>query len=275
MKRKKGRIVLYFILAVLFILTIIPFVWMLLTSFRSMSEITKQGPLHLPTELHFENYIKAWINGNFDRYYVNSLFITGMVVIIVLLVTVLAAYAFTYLRFIGRKMLLSIILFGLLVPVELIVIPLFHDMKAFHLLNTHWAVILPQTAISIPLGIFVLNSFMRKIPKALLESARMDGATESRVLFSIILPVIKPAVISLLILTAMGCWNSFMLPNIMLQDDSMRTLTVGLSAFRTRFTVDYALSSAGAMIVAMPMIIVYLVFQRNIIEGMMSGSMKG
>ncbi len=264
----------YLLLLFFSLATLVPFVWIILTSLKTTKELIQKGPFTMPEVLHWENYAKAWEAGRFALYYKNSIIIALFTVVGVLILSLLGAYAFACLEFKGRSFWFTLVLLGLLIPLEPIIIPLFHNLKAMKLINTHSAIILPQIALNVSFGIFLLRGFIRVIPNALLESARIDGSNELKNLIYIVTPLVKPALISLMIFTVMSSWNSFMLPTIMIQNDELRTVPLGLNAFRGKFTRDIPLTSAGANIIAAPIIIIYLVLQRNMIQGMMMGALK-
>jgi raffinose/stachyose/melibiose transport system permease protein len=256
-------------------ITLFPFAILISTSLRSMPDIVKNGPLKLPAEWVFSNYPKAWKIGNFAVYYKNSIITTVVTVALVLTLVLLGAYVFSFLEFHGKSILFSLILLGLLIPFQQIMIPLFHTLKGLKLLNTLWAIILPQIALQIPFGIFLMRGFMRDLPASIIESARLDGANELQTLFYIVTPLVRPALVALLIFTAMSSWNNFMLPTIMVQKDALRTVPVGLNYFKDQHFTDFPMMAAATNIIALPIVIVYLVFQRKMIQGMIIGSIKG
>ncbi|MFE5321828.1 carbohydrate ABC transporter permease [Paenibacillus sp. NPDC056579] len=256
------------------LLTITPFFLIISTSLKTTDEININGPLALPQILQWENYSRIWDVGNFVTYFQNSVIVTIVVVLFVVLLSLLGAYPFAYMKFKGKGLLFLMILWGLTVPLDLIIIPLFTNLKSIGLLNTLWALILPQIAMNIPFSIFLLRGFMKDIPVALLESARIDGSNEAQNLFHIIVPMLYPPVVSLIVFTAMGTWNNFMLPTILIQNDMLRTLPVGLNYFQTKFTLDYPMIATAAVISALPTAIIYVIFQRNIMSGAMVGALK-
>ncbi len=257
------------------IITIAPFILLLFTSVRTMQDITHNGPIAWPEEFVFSNYLRAWEIGNFAVYYQNSIFAAVVTVVAVLFLVLLSAYAFSYLDFRGKGFLFTLVMLGLLIPFQQIMIPLFHTLKDLNMLNTLWAIILPQIAMQIPFGIFLLRGFMKEIPYAVIESARLDGANERQTLFRIVTPLVKPSLVALLIFTAMASWNNFMLPTIMIQKDDMRTVPVGLNYFKDQHFTDFPLMSAAAIIIIVPIIVIYLIFQQKMIQGMTAGSVKG
>ncbi|MFD2613636.1 carbohydrate ABC transporter permease [Paenibacillus gansuensis] len=268
------RFPMYGLLLVFSLATLLPLLWVFLTSLKERKELVRNGPLAWPQVWNWHNYEKAWTAGHFSVYFKNSVFIAAATVIIVLLTVLLASYALSYLQFFGKAFWSYLVMAGLLIPFDLIMIPMFFDLKLVGLLNTRWAVILPQIALSIPFSVFLMRGFMKGMPDSLLEAARIDGAGEFRILFAVVTPIVKPAVISLLIFTLIGSWNNFMLPTIMISDDRLRTVPLGLNAFKTKFTTDITLTSAGAMMIALPVIAVYLVFQRRLIDGLIIGAVK-
>jgi len=272
--RPTKRITTYLLLVLFSLITLVPFVWIFMTSLKTTQNLILRGPFALPDIIHWENYAKAWKVGHFALYYKNSFIVAAVTVIGVLAFSLLGAYAFAYLKFKGKGFWFTMVLLGLLIPAELIIVPLFYDLKSMKLLNSYWALILPQIALNIPFGIFLLRGFMKDIPKALLESARMDGSNELQNLYHIILPLVKPAAISLLIFTVMSSWNSFMLPTILIQSDKFRTVPLGLNYFRGKYTIDICMTAAGSNIIAAPVIVIYLIFQRNMIRGMVVGALK-
>jgi len=257
------------------IVTLLPFLLLIITSLRSMQDIVSNGPLALPEEWIFSNYPKAWKMGNFAVYYKNSIICAVVTVVCVLVLTLLGAYTFAFLNFHGKSFFFSLILLGLLIPFQQIMIPLFHQLKNLRLLNTLWAIILPQISLQIPFGIFLLRGFMRELPMSVIESARLDGANEWQTLFYVVTPLVRTSLVALLIFTTMSSWNNFMLPTIMVQKDSLRTVPVGLNYFKDQHFTDYPMMSAAANIIAFPIIAIYLVFQRRMIQGMTVGSIKG
>ena len=276
MKRKSNlrHIVIYAILSLISVLSISPFFLMIITSFKNMGDLTSGGPLALPVIWRWDNYIRIWGVGNFTLYFRNSILVSGACVLCVVLFSLLGAYAFAYLDFKGKGFLFTLILLGLMIPTELIIIPLFFNLKAIKLNNTFWALIFPLAALILPFAIVLLRGFMRDIPSALRESAQLDGCTEIQSLIHIIAPMVKPAIISVVIFTSIWSWNNFMLPTILIQSDDFRTLPLGLNYFTGKYTSNYTMISTAANISAFPTILVFMILQRKFIEGMMIGALK-
>lgn len=276
MQRIEGlkRSAMHMFLTIVALFTAGPFLLVLNTSLRTTKEIIKEGPLGFPSTWAWSNYADIWKVGNFAIYFKNSVIVTVIVVATALLVSVLAAYAFAYLNFWGKELLFLLIVLGLIIPVELIIIPLFFNLKSISLLNTRWAIILPQIALSIPFTVFLFRGFMRDISVSLLESARMDGSTEFKNLIYIVLPLMTPVVVAATIFGVLGTWNNFILPTILIRNQELLTLPVGLNYFRTKFTMNYSMVATSAIISSVPAIVTYLVFQRKIINGLTMGALK-
>ncbi|QMV44032.1 carbohydrate ABC transporter permease [Cohnella cholangitidis] len=268
------RTLVYAVMICTALLTISPFLLVISTSLKTMNEININGPLALPDVFHWENFTRIWEVGNFVTYYKNSLIVTVVVVAFVVMLSLLGAYPFAFMKFKGKGIFFLIVLWGLTIPLDLIIIPLFNNLKSMGLLNTIWSLILPQIALNIPFSIFLLRGFMKDIPYALLESARIDGSTEAKNLYYIIMPMLYAPMVSLIVFTAIGTWNNFMLPTILIQNDQLRTLPVGLNYFQTKFTMDFPMIATAAVVSALPVALVYIAFQRNILSGVMVGALK-
>ena len=255
------------------LITIVPFLLLLLTSLKSQSDLMK-GAFVLPAFPHFENYVSAWVDGHFGTYFANSIIVVVPVVAISTLLGILTAFGFAFLSFPFKKTVFVILTLGLMVPAEAFIIPLYYEMRYLGLVNTYWALILPQIAMSIPFSTIFLASAMRQMPTQLLEAAVLDGATRLRILRDIIFPLLMPAVSTLSLFLFIWTWNEFLIPLILVNDDSLRTLPIGMVFFQGKYTVNAPVLTAGAVIVILPIIVVYLVFQRKFIEGMASGAVK-
>ncbi len=268
------RLPLYVVLLTFVLFTLVPFYWILLTSFKTMKDITMQGPLGFPQIWHWDNYIRIWKVGNFLVYFKNSIIVTTISVLCIVLFSLLAAYSFSFLKIKGKGFILTLLLFGLIVPTELIIIPLYYNLKTLGLLNTLWAIILPQIALIIPIAVVLLRSFLRELPPSMLEAARIDGASEFKTLIYIIIPIAWPVIASITIFASIWTWNNFILPTILVQNDQWRTLPVGLNYFRGRYNMDFSMTATAANVIAFPIVIIYLTLQKRFIQGMTAGALK-
>ncbi|HWM12315.1 MAG TPA: carbohydrate ABC transporter permease [Solirubrobacteraceae bacterium] len=217
----------------------------------------------------------AWVEGNFGTYLRSSVIVTVSVVAISTFLSIMAGYAFGLMRFRGSQVLFYTFLLGLMVPLEAIVVPLYYDLRDFGMTNTYWSLILPQAALSTAFGTFWMRAFFRSVPRSLIEAARLDGSTSWVTLWRIVLPLGRPAVLTMIVLVFMWTWNEFLLALVMVSDESLRTAPLGLAFFQGRNTSDEGLLAAGALIVATPVVLVYLVLQRHFIRGVLTGAVKG
>ena len=256
------------------LVVVIPMFWVLSTSFKTRKEVVSD-PLGPPPVIRWENYPEAWDTGKFGLYFKNSIFVAVPTVLGVLTFSMLAAYSFALYQFPGKNVLFVLFLIGLTIPLGVLVIPLYYEMLDLKLLDTHWAIILPQIAIVLPFGILLLRSFIQEIPGEILDAALVDGCNHFTLMIHIVLPLTRPALLTLLVFDFMWSWNEFLLPVVLLQSESARTLPLGLSFFRGRFSTDFPLLMAGATISFLPIIIVYFLFQRQFIKGITAGALSG
>ena len=251
---------------------VVPLLWVLTTSVRSKPEILRE-PLGLPTVIHWENYSEAWVAGNFSQYFVNSLLVAIPTVAGVLILSLLAAYAFALYSFPMKRTLFILLLFGMTVPVGILIIPLYYQMLSLGLLDTLWAIILPQLALGIPISTLLLRTFIAELPRDIIDAARLDGCGSMSLLSRIVLPLSRSAMITLVILQFMWIWNQFLLPVVLIHDRSARTLPTALSAFLGRYGTDTHLLMAGAAISFLPVVIIFVVFQKRFIKGISAGAL--
>jgi raffinose/stachyose/melibiose transport system permease protein len=223
--------------------------------------------------LHFGNFADAWRDGNFGSYLRSSVIVAVAVVSIAGVLSIMSGYAFGLMRFRGSTLLFYVFLLGLMVPMEAIIVPLYYDFRA--LTNTYWGLILPQIATSVAFGTFWMRAFFRGVPRSLVEAARIDGANSWFTLWRVLLPLARPAVLTMTVLLFMWTWNEFLLALVMVSDENLRTAPLGLSFFQGRNTSDLTLLAAGSVIVALPVVILYVFLQRHFIRGMLSGAVKG
>ena len=263
----------YALLRVFLLGAILPFIGIFLTAFKTTPELVN-GPFALPLEWRWQNFVEAWEGARFATYFQSSVIVVVPVVILSTLLSTMAGYAFGTMRFRGESVLLLLILLGLMMPFEAVIIPLWQVMGSLRLRNTYWAVILPQVALSFAFGTFWMRSHFKTIPTELIEAAVVDGCTVWGVLWRVLLPISRPALLSMIVLVFMWTWNEFFLVLVMVTGDQ-RTLPVGLALLRGRYASDVPVMAAGAMIVLLPVLLLYLFFQRHFIQGIASGAVKG
>lgn len=264
----------YLLLTTVLILALAPIMLMWMSAFKTRQEISV-APLALPTSLTLDNLQQAWTVGRFGQYVGNSILVTIPVVIGVVALAALAGYGFARFRFWGHQVIFYAFLIGLMVPFQSIMIPLYFNIRGLGLLGTYWAMILPAIGLGLPFGIFLLQSFFRGLPHELGDSARVDGCNEFQVFWRVLLPLAKPAVSSLVVFQFMWTWNAYLMPLLLLNQESLRPITLGLMFFQGRYTTNYALISAGVMIVTLPIIFVYVLMQRQFLRGLTAGALRG
>jgi ABC-type glycerol-3-phosphate transport system permease component len=260
------------------ILMIAPFLWALSTSFKLPGDVFAYPPRFLPEPFTIANFENVITRIPFPRYLLNSTIVTGTIVILNVIFGTAAAYAFAKLRFPGRDRIFFVLLLTLMVPFQVNLIPLYKMMVELHKVipflgaDTYMGLVAPS-AIQV-FGIFLMRSFLRSIPDEILESARLDGASEVRVLRSIVFPLALPGMATLAIFTILTSWNDFLWPLIVTNSDQMRTLPVGLALLARRNASDWGTTMAGTIITAAPLIVVFLLMQRRFIEGLTAGAVK-
>ena len=263
----------YAFLILFLVVALLPFVGIILTAFKTTTELAN-SPFSLPTEWRWENFVEAWNGARFSDYFASSLIVVVPVVVISTVLSTMSGFGFGMFRFRGDNFLLLVILLGLMVPFEAVIIPLWQIMNDLQLRNTYWALILPQVALSFAFGTFWMRANFKNMPRELIDAAVVDGCNTWDVLWRILFPLSRPALLSLVVLLFMWTWNEFFLVLVMASGD-LRTLPVGLALLRGRYSADVPVMAAGAIMVFLPVLIIYIFFQRSFIEGMISGALKG
>ena len=273
MRRRLRSAPFYAMLIFVTTITVAPIVWVFTSALKSNKEI-RENALGLPGEWRFQNYVDAWVEASFDQYFINSIFISVATVLIVLFLASLAAYSFAKMRFPGNQWIFFVFLIGMAFPLSAKLGPLLSLMYELNLANSRIGLILVYVAGSLPFAILMLRAFFQGFPPELEDSAALDGCSRFQFYLRILLPLSKPSLMALGIFVFMGTWNEFFQALLLINEDSKRTLPLGLTAFQDEYFTDFALSFAGINITAVPVIIVYIVFQRNLIEGITVGSVK-
>lgn len=220
------------------------------------------------------NFGQAWTQGHFGSLMRTSVIVSALVLLIATPLSIMAGYALGAMRFRGQNVLFYLLLLGIMMPAEAIVVPLYYDLHAIGMTDTIWAIVLPQVAQSIAFGTFWLRTYFRASSRSIVEAARLDGANSWQILWRILVPLARPAITTLLVLSFMWTWNEFLIPLIMASSDELRTAPLGLAFFQGQYTQGFTLLAAGAVIVALPVVIVYLFLQRHFIAGMLEGAVR-
>jgi ABC-type glycerol-3-phosphate transport system permease component len=271
---KLNHIIIYAVLIIFVLIAILPLYWMWQAAFRQ-TDLTHYDPFAFPKALTFTKIVEAWTKGRMSVYMRNSVIVAVPRVLAILLLASLAGFSFGSLKWKGRNAVFAFILLGMMIPIQAMIIPIYYNMQRFGLINTFWAMIIPPVGMMMPFAIFMMRSFFSDIPGEIMDSAVVDGCSKGKSWLYIMLPQVKPALVSLLIFEFMWSWNDYLLPMLVVYDDSKRTLPMGLNYFQGRYTMDQALIAAGVTISTLPIIIVYVIFQRSFIQGITAGAVKG
>lgn len=249
-----------------------PTVWMVLSSFKTNREIFRD-PFGLPDVWRWGNFAEAWVKGGLGQLYINSLIVTGVAVTITVFAATAAAFAFTRLEFRGRELLYRLLLIGLILPPPAIAIPLFTQLRDMGLLNTLWALILPGAAWSLALTIFIMRSYFVSVRPDMEEAALLDGCSVFQVFWHVSVPMVKPAMLTVTVLNTINIWNELLFALLFISDEGRRTLPAGLVRFYGFHSTDYAMVFAALTISTVPVLLLYMLLQRQVITGLTSIAM--
>lgn len=274
MKMNKVKdIATYVVLVVGGLIMILPFVWMLLSSLKTMPEIMAIPPQWLPAEPQWGNFVTAMTKAPFARYFLNSIIVTVCAVSLQTFMSIMMAYAMSRFQFPGRNVIFALLLGLMMVPYEMLLITNYVTMTQLHWLDTFAALIIPGTA-SVYYTYILRNNFMR-IPDSYYYSAKLDGAGSFKYLWRVMVPMNKSAIMTIVLLNAIGEWNSFMWPMIVTNSDTLRTLQVGLYTFNNDTSTRYDLLMAAATIIILPLMVLFIIARKRIVSAFSHGGIKG
>jgi raffinose/stachyose/melibiose transport system permease protein len=269
-----GKIAIYALLVIFGLMTIYPLLWLFMNSFKTTIEF-QQNTMGLPLAWTFDNYVGAWKIGAFDKLFLNSLLYTVGSTVAIVVLSMMAAFAFAKLRSAAKKLLYFSFIIGILLTLQSIMVPLYLMMTAFGLYNSHLGVLLPYIGIGLPMGVYLGTEYIKAIPDSLVESARLEGAGFLEVFWRIVFPMTLPVSITLSILNVSGVWNEFMLINILTSDIEVKSLPVGIMKFSGALASDYGKQFAALVMGAVPMLVYYFIFRKQITMGVSAGAVKG
>ena len=273
MRKQTSTITTYFVLGGFASLILLPFIGLILVSFNARGN--RVSGLEIPKPFSLENYIEVYRRANFQQTFLNSFLIASIVVIVTLVLSTLCGYAMGTMQFRFNRFFFYFILLGFVVPVETTIVPLYFTMEKLKILDTPFAVALPQLGFFLTFGVFWMRSFFVTIPKAIIEAAKIDGANSHQILWRVLLPIAKPAIFTLVVLTFLWSWNELFLSTILLQSPSKLTAPTGLMAFVGQYTTETGSLAAAAIVLSIPIVVIYLIFQRQFIRGLLVGSTTG
>lgn len=271
-KRERFDVITNIIVTIFAICNLFPLYWLFTSSLKNSADVVKMPPDWWPTSFTFSNYVDVFQNQPALRWTFNSLFVSGVGTILVIIVGAMAAYAFSKLRFKGRNIIFIVFISSLMIPKEIMIVPLFRITQDFGMVNSYGGMIWPNVATAF--GVFLLKGFFDSVPNALREAARIDGAGETRTFLQVMLPIIKPGIGALFILNFVQVWNDYLWQMVVGQEKTMKTLMVGTATLMQDLNPNFAYKMAGATVAAIPMLIIFLLFQRYFTQGMTAGAVK-
>jgi ABC-type glycerol-3-phosphate transport system permease component len=267
--------VIYLCTALLLAVCVFPFVWMALSSIKTLGELYTVPPVWLPETPTLENYRKVLFESNVPRYFINSTVISLGATAIALVLAIFASYGFARFQFRGKAAYQAFILIGQLLPTAAIIVPLFITLRWLGLVNTYLGLILVYMILTLPLSVWMLTSYFKAIPVELEEAAIIDGASRLGVLFRITLPLSLPGVVAIIIYAFVTTWNEFIFALVLAQDARVKTLPIGIAEFTTEFNTDWGAVMAASLIMTLPIAILFFAMQRLFIGGLTAGALKG
>ncbi|MGI5977480.1 MAG: carbohydrate ABC transporter permease [Candidatus Limivicinus sp.] len=268
-----GRVVAYAILIIHLLVTLIPLYIMIVTSLKTNKEIFS-SPLALPSSFNLDGYRKVLKLNDFPRFFCNSIFVTIISIIIYTLVSLLAAYAITRFRFRGSNAFYIYFLLGMMVPIRIGVLNMFEMFKKLNLTDSLWGLILIYSAMGIGFSVFIMSGFMRSIPKEIEEAARIDGCSSFRILWTILVPILKPAIATAVIYNFVPIWNDFYFPLIFIKNEKLKTIPIAVTIFFGQFQTDWPTVFAALSLAALPALIFYFLMSKQFIKGLTAGAVK-
>lgn len=272
-KRKRTALWIFFLLIAC--IQLFPLIWLINFSLVDSSEFFSDNVLVWPKAVKWQNYINAWVDGQFLSYLFNSVFVTAVTILLTVVISLSMAYAFTRMEWKWRGVFFGIILLGIMIPIHATLLPNFSIFKTIGLTNSYWGLILPYTSVSVPFSTFILTGFMRSIPGAVEESAVMDGASIYRIVFQIVMPLTMPAIVTVAVTTFLNCWNEFIMAYTFISDDRLKTLPFSVMNFTGLYSSDYGSQFAVMVLTSIPAIVIYALFNEKITKGVTAGAVKG
>ncbi len=274
MKRKrKGGIIPQILMILLVVVILFPLYFMSVNSFKTHEEYVN-NMIGLPHAFTVQNYVEAFEGKPFGQWFLNSMLLTIAAVLVTGILALLAGYAFAKMKFRGQKALFRVIVPLMSVPPVVMIIPQFQILKIFGLVNTRVSVIIIYVGIMLPMTIYLMRNFMKTVPDSLLDAAKIDGCGRLKALTAIMMPLSIPALITSSLVNIVWVWNELLISLVFLQREELRTLMVGITLFKGRFTLDIPVIMAGLVIATVPIVVIYIFAQKYLVEGMLAGSVK-
>ncbi len=278
MKKKEHsirKIALWAVLIIVAVIQLFPLVWLVDFSLASSTEMFTSGLLVIPEKIRWDNYVTAFVDGNFLHYLKNSILINTLAVLFVLLISIMAAYAIQRMKWKLNNVVKTILLLGMMIPIHATLLPNYKIYNMMELTDTIWALLIPYIAFSLPQGLFLMTGFIESIPMELEEAAVMDGCGTYRIVFQIITPLLKPSIATVAIMTYLNNWNEFMMASTYLSSPKWKTLPFSVLEFTGEYSSNYAVQFAVMALTAAPAVLVYIILNKHITKGVAMGAVKG
>lgn len=278
MKTKGEKIkktVLWIVLLAVAVVQLFPLIWLLDFSLASSNEMFTSGLLIIPEKIQWGNYAKAFVDGHFLLYLKNSVLINVLAVMLVVLISIMAAYACKRMHWKLSGLVRTVLLLGMMIPIHATLLPNYKIYNTIHLTDTIWALLIPYVAFSLPQGLFLMTGFLEAVPMELEEAAVMDGCGIYRIVFQIVTPLLKPSIATVSIMTFLNNWNEFMMASTYLSTPKWKTLPFSVLEFTGQYSSNYAVQFAVMALTAAPAIIAYIVLNKHITKGVAMGAVKG
>lgn len=270
---RPGRVALELLVVLLCLAWLSPFYLLVVNTFKTMPEISA-GPISLPESLRLDAYARVWKEAHLGDYYKNSLIIASVSVVISVGVSSLAAYAFSRMRFLGKQALFFFLLAGVMLPLQVVLVPLYRLLSGLDMLSSYRGMIALYVAFTIPFGVFILTGFFKSVPVEIEEAALIDGCSWFQAYRRIALPLAAPGLVTMIILEFIWFWNEYLVALTFIQKEAMRTVMLGVMVMANTFQLDFSKLTAGIVISVVPPIVVYIFFQRYLIRGLTAGALK-
>ncbi|ADZ84290.1 carbohydrate ABC transporter permease [Cellulosilyticum lentocellum] len=275
MKEKAGKFVVQMGLILFAVIQLYPLVWLVFFSLKGNGEIFGGNIAGLPEHWKFGNYINAFKQAKVLDYFGNSVWVTFITILLVIVLSAMSAYAIVRMEWRGSQVAMKVILLGMMVPIHAALLPLFMVLKKAHLLNTYWALIIPYVAFGLPMGIYIISSFLDSIPRELEEAAAIDGCGIYRIFINIMLPLIKPALATVSIFTYLSAWNELMFAVTFVSKREFKTITVGIMSMIGTYTTKWGEIGAGLVIATIPTVLIYMLLSEQVQKSLVAGAVKG
>ena len=273
--KKIRKILLYLLMTIILAVQIYPIFWIFMTSLKTTDEIQSKSTFALPATFKLQNYVRAIETSNLGLYFKNSILVLFITIVALVLFSSTAAFALEKMKFRINQGILSFFLLGITIPIHVTLIPLFQVYRDTHLLNTYWALIVPQIGFNLPLSIYLFITFYKFIPNTIMEAAAIDGASIWRIFSHIMLPMSKNCIITVVTMNSIFIWNEFVFANTFISDSNLKTIPIGLFDYiGAKGMVDWGATFSAISIFLLPVLIVYFLLNKGIIAGMTTGAVK-